>query len=216
MPSWLQVKTDYRKYMLAMRRLRDDAAPKARAATINAVATAVHNKSGRNIQHDMILRNAYTLRSLKVSPAKVRGGGRVGYAEVGSISPYLPLQEAGGTRRPVRGRRVPVPTAASRGGNWRRPVLRRYALKPGVRIARPGRRTGSKMFILRPGPILQKPAIFTRPSKHKLIKVRFLHERSYRVRPTHWHTRAVKQFGKRHLMEQVYIREAKKRLGLIR
>jgi hypothetical protein len=55
-----------------------------------------------------------------------------------------------------------------------------------------------------------------RPSRRKLIKVRLLHERSYRVRPTRWHSSAVKQFGKQILMQQVFNREAKKRLGIIR
>jgi len=216
MPRWtLQIKTDYAKYQRQLKRVQG-AFAETMARTMNITAHAVDNKSHRNLQSSMILRNQYTERSLRVSEARVKKSGGTGYAEVGSVSPYLPLQETGGVRRPVRGSRVPVPTRTARGGDWRRPVLRRFALKPGVAIGRPGRRTGSKMFILRPGPTLQKPAIFMRPSRRKLIKVRLLHERSYRVRPTRWHSSAVKQFGKQILMQQVFNREAKKRLGIIR
>lgn len=210
----ISIKSDYRKYLRQLQQVQG-AFAETQARTLNITAHAVDNKSRRNLQSSMILRNQYTERSLRVSDARVRKSGGTGYAEVGSISPYLPLQETGGVRRPVRGSRVPVPTRTARGGDWRQPVLRRFALKPSAAIGRPGR-PGGKMFILRPGPTLQKPAIFARPTRRRLVKVRLLHERSYRVRPTRWHSAAVKQFGNQRVMMQVFNREAKKRLGMIR
>jgi len=238
----ISITSDYKQYQRKLQRIAG-AFAETMAKTINITAHAVDNKSHRNLRTSMILRNQYTERSLRVSDARVKKSGGTGYAEVGSISPYLPLQEKGGIRRPKRGSRVPVPSRAARGGNWRRPILPRYRLKPGVSVSHPGRRTkGSKFFILRPGRNpergnvrhtmakyrktgkgprygayrLMAPAIFTRTGRKKLIKIRYLNEPYYRIHALKWHSRAVKQFGQERVMRQVFIREAKKRLGLIR
>jgi len=206
MPSFIQVKTDVAKYTRQLRQVQGALAA-TQVATVNAVATAVHNKSGRNLQSKMILRNQYTMRSLKLSKARVRSSGGAGYAEVGSVSPYLPLQETGGTRR-ARRSRLPIPTTGVRKGGSKRGVV-----LPGYRFNRMGKigGKGAKFFYAN----LRKPGIYTRRGK-RLIMARDISRRSVRIKPTHWHTDAVKQFGKRHVMEQVFIREAKKRLGLIR
>ena len=219
----LKVITDTRAYNAAMKHLTREQLPRAQVATINAVARVVNSAQGTNIKKDFVLRNQYTMRSLKISEAKVRSSGAVGYAEVGSISPYLPLQEEGGQRRPVRGHKVPLPTMASRGGNWSRPILPRFRLGTGTMkrsmfILHPGTGAGNRKQILnRPGQKYGKyrlthSAIFMRQGK-KLYKIRLLNEPSYRVKPTHWHTAAVKKFGTRHLMETVFVREARKIIG---
>jgi len=194
------------------------------AATANVAVHAVDRYSKKLLPQRMILRNEYTMRSLKVSEARVSGRtGRVGYAEVGSISPYLPIQETGGTIRAKR-RRIAIPTKAARGGS------KRGIVRPRFRMNRMGgiNRAGSKFFTLYPArgpymrhgkmvaPILRKAGIFYRQSKRKLLFVRDIESARIRVKPTRWHSEAVKKFGRQSLMEQVFIREAKKQLGLIR
>jgi hypothetical protein len=145
------------------------------------------------------------VRSIRFSPAKVRSSGAVGYSQTGSISPYLPTQEAGATIR-ARRRKIAIPTKAARtSGLKTKPVARRYRMN---QIGRVGQ--GSKFFFLP----LRKPGLFTRKGK-KLIMIRDISVRSYRLRPIHWHSDAVRKIT-RPLMEQVFVREAKKQLGLIR
>jgi len=50
----------------------------------------------------------------------------------------------------------------------------------------------------------------------RLFMVRDLSVKSYHLRRRPWHSDAVKQFAKRSLMEQVFVREAEKQLGMIR
>lgn len=198
--------TDYRAYQAALKRLTRDGFPKAMAATLNVTGRAVNSRSIRNVRERFTLRNTYTVRSIRFSPAKVRSSGKVGYSQTGSISPYLPTQEAGATIR-ARRRKIAIPTRAARtSGLKTKPVARRYRMN---QIGRVGR--GSKFFFLP----LRKPGLFTRKGK-RLIMIRDVSVHSYRLRPTHWHTDAVRKFGKRSVMEQVFVREAKKQLGMIR
>lgn len=198
--------TDYRAYQSALKRLSRDLFPRAMADTLNSVGKAVHNRSIRNARGRFTLRNTYTVRSIRFSPAKVRSSGKVGYSQTGSISPYLPMQETGATVR-ARRRRIPIPTRAARtSGLKTKPVARRYRMNQIGRIGR-----GSKFFFIP----LRKPGLFTRKGR-RLIMIRDVSVRSYRLRPTHWHTDAVRKFGKRSVMEQVFVREAKKQLGHIR
>jgi hypothetical protein len=198
--------TDYRAYQAALKRLTHDGFPKAMAATINATAKATHNRSLRNVRERFTLRNTYTERSIRFSEARVKSRGHVGYAVTGSKSPYLPTQETGATIRASR-RKIAIPTRAARTGGLKvKPVARRYRMN---QIGRVGR--GSKFFFIP----LRKPGLFTRRDK-KLVMIRDISVRSYRLRPTRWHGDAVRQFAKRSLIERVYIREAQKQLGMIR
>jgi len=195
-----------RDYQRALDQLARDAFPKAMAATTNVTAKAVHSKSERNIKQKLTLRNPYTMRSLKLSLAKVRRSGEAGYAQVGSVSPYLPIQETGGTVR-ARRRAIAIPTKAARiGGVKTGVVAMRYRMR---RIGKVGK--GGKFFFLP----TRKPGLYTRKGK-RLIMIRDISVHRYRLKPTHWHGDAVKQFGKRSLMEQIFIREAQKQLGMIK
>ena len=205
----IAIRSDTGVWIRKLQRASKEALPRAQAAAINAIARVAHAASGRTLRRVLILRNQYTERSLRISEARVSGRtGRVGYAKAGTISQYLPLQETGGQRRPVRGRKVPVPTLAARGGNWRRPILRRFTVGRSVELGR-----GSKFFVLR---TRRGSAIFTRPSKRRLLKVRILGARSYHLKATHWHTAAVRKYATRSLLAQVFVREAKRQLGLIK
>ena len=202
-----------------MNRVCKELLPKAQVATINRVAGVVHSRSIRNIKSMFTIRNVYTERSVKFSPAKVRSSGVAGYAITGSISPYLPLQETGGVVR-ARKKSIVGPTAFSRGGGHGKPVLPRYRLpKMGAIGMRKGRGrmqpARAKFFILRPGSRLRQSAIFTREGG-ELIKVRYLRKRPYRVKATHWHSEAVKKYGNKRVMGQVFVQEAKKQLAKVR
>jgi hypothetical protein len=219
----VQVNSDYKKYLRQLRDLHDRRLPAAQAATLNAAVKAVDHHSHKLIRQKFILRNQYTERGLKVAEARVSGRtGRVGYAEVGSISPYMPLQETGGTVR-ARRRRIAIPTRAARGGS------KQGIIRPRFRLNRMGglNQPGSKFFTLYPAagpyrrhgkmvsPRLRKAGIFYRQSKRKILFVRDIESARIRVRPTRWHRESVEKFGKRSLLNQVFIREAKKQLGLI-
>ena len=188
-------------YQAALKSVTKAELPTARSAAINVVARAAHSQSERNIRAKMTLRNKYTLGSLKFYPSKVRSSGAAGYAETGTLSPYLPIQEEGGTVRAKRSR-VPVPTLASRSGNKQRVIASRFRLnKMG-----PLNRKGGKFFYAP----FRKPGIYYRPSKKRLVMLRDLTARSIRVKPTHWHTDAVKKFGTQSMMAAAFVREAKK------
>jgi len=198
--------TSVRAYQRALQKYTKDGLPKAQAATINAVAKAAHNRSLRNVRERFTLRNRYTERSIRFSEARVRSSGRVGYAVTGSKSPYLPLQEKGGTVR-ARRRRIAIPTKAARtSGLKTKPVARRYRMNQIGPIGR-----GSKFFFLP----TRKPGLYTRKGK-RLIMIRDISIRSYRLRPTRWHSEAVSKFSKRSVMNAIFMREAKKQLGQIR
>ena len=197
--------TSTKEYKAAMGKLTKEQLPRVRVAAINVIARTVHSASERNLGQRMTLRNKYTVKSLRFSPAKVRSGGRVGYAETGTVSPYLPIQETGGTVRAKR-RKLAIPTLAARIGKSKQRVIasKMRMNKLGALNAKGGK------FFYAP---FHKPGIFYRPSKKRLVMVRDLSERSIRVKPTHWHTDAVKKFGTQHLMEAVFAREARKIIG---
>ncbi len=215
-----------------MNRVCKELLPKAQVATINRVAGVVHSRSIRNVKSMFTIRNVYTERSIRFSPAKVRSSGVAGYAITGSISPYLDIQEKGGTVRAKR-KYIVGPTEFSRGGSHGSPIKRKYRLpKMGSIATRKGggrmQPAGAKFFILRPGRKssgynvraksryrLRQSAIFTR-DRGKLIKVRYLRKKSYRLKATHWHTEAVKKYGNKRVMGQVFVQEAKKQLGRVR
>lgn len=183
-----------------------EAFPKAMAATINTTAKAAHNRSLRNVRERFTIRNRYTERSIRFSGARVKSGGRFGYAITGSISPYMPLQETGGTVR-ARRQAIAIPTKAARTGGVKTGVVaRRY------RMDRIGRIGGGGKFFFLP---TRKPGLYTR-KRGKLIMIRDISISKYRLKPTRWHGDAVDQFAKRSIMEAVFEREAKKQLGHIK
>ena len=208
MSATIKVQVNAKELRRLQRALNPKLYAQAQVNALNAVARVVHTTGERNIKQKLIVRAPrYTLGSLRMSPAKVRSSGAAGYAEVGSISPYLPLQETGGRVRPRRRGRLAVPTVAGRGGSWLRAIPPRLRVK-----AMRGQR---RFFTLPAGPRLRQPGIFTRRGK-RLLMVRGLGFGSVRVPASHWHTDAVKQFGKQHIINQVFIREARKLLGAIK
>ena len=146
------------------------------------------------------------MRSLRFSPAKVRSSGQIGYAQVGTVSLYLPVQEMGGNIR-ARRRAIAIPTKAARTGGVKTGVVAmRYRMH---KIGKIGK--GGKFFFLP----TRKPGLYTRKGK-RLIMIRDVSVRSFKLKPTRWHRDAVQKFGKRSILEALYLREARKLVGMIK
>ncbi len=238
------VKTDVKAWTRKMDKVNKELLPRAQVKMLNRACKAAHDQSIKNIKKDFTIRNTYTVRSIRFSPAKVRSSGVAGYAVTGSISPYLPIQEKGGIVRPKR-KQIVGPTKKARGGQWGKPVKPKYRLSQMGKIGtrKGGGRmqpAGAKFFILHPGSAssglnvrhtlkrykkikrgrkywkyrLMQPAIFTREGG-KLVKVRYIRKSSYRLKATHWHTNAVKKFGNKRVMGRIFVQEAKKQLGKV-
>lgn len=181
-----------------LRRLSREAIPKAMAAALNRQLDLVNKEQTRNVRR-MTLRTPYTLGSLKVSPAKVRSSGAVGYGEVGSISRYLPLQEAGGK---VRARRkvIAIPTPMARVGRSKRGVVAsRFRLRNRARHFVLPTRSGKRMLVMRQG--------------KRLLWLRDISRRSIRIPARHWHTAAVKRFGTLAVASAAYTKELKREIA---
>jgi hypothetical protein len=213
-----EIAVKYAGYKQALAKIGGEELPEAIAAGINRIASSAHLAQRNNLRGRFILRNKYTERSLAYYKANPKKDINRINAIIGSKQAYLALQEEGGTRRPVRGSKVPVPTMAARGGNWRAPIPRRYALRKGALAA--------GVFILRPGTTswakwskrrraharLTRAGIFKR-EKSRLLKIRFLDRPSYKLRARRWHRDAVEKYGKSNLMAAAFMAEAKRRLA---
>ncbi len=204
------VTTDVKSWTRKMNRVNKELLPKAMGNALNRACKAAHGRSIRNIKSDFTLRNQYTERSMKLQLSKYKPGRSIDRinATTGSKSSYLPIQETGGVIR-ARRQRIPVPTLAGRRGKWRKPI------PPSLRMNRMGRigMAGSKFFFMTsPG---GKKGIFIRRGKKKIVKVRDISRRSYRVRGTKWHSEAVKKYGNRRVIGQLFIQEAKRQLGKV-
>ena len=206
--SMFSIKTDVKAWTRKMNRVNKELLPKAIVATVNRAGQAAHSRSIRNIKNMFTVRNPYTEGSMKFWPAKYRLGRSIDRinAITGSKSPYLPLQETGGVVR-ARRQRIPIPTTAARRGKTKAGVV-----APAYRMSKIGQiGRGSKFFYMR----TRKPGIFTRRGK-RLIMIRDLSLRSYRLERRPWHSEAVKKYGNKRVMGQVFVMEAKRQLAKVR
>ena len=139
---------DTRAYMHAMRLLGREVLPQVVAETLNETADAVTRRSLRYLQKRLTVRTKFTTNSLTRSGArpykalnKARGNNiQRMFSRAGSISPYLGIQDTGGTKGPRRGSRVPIPTRNARTGrNINKSIAARYNLGRMGDIAGDGR-----------------------------------------------------------------------------
>ncbi len=200
---------DIKKYNKTLRKLSTEAIPRAIAATLNRQAEATNTQALTNIKKKLIVRTPFTTKNLRVSKSRPKPDIGAMYSKAGTISPYLPIQETGGTIR-AKNERLPIPTLAGRRGRWDRPI------PPSLRMNRMGEigTEGSKFFFMtsRGG----KKGIFYRKSKKKIVKVRDISKRFIRIKPTHWFSEAVRKFHNRRFLEKVYCMEAKKEIARIK
>jgi len=199
--------------------------PEVISKTLNTQARLAGIRQLQNLRKDMTLRNDYTERSLYIGKGEGTDGlfwpalpttpiGRMN-AVVGSKSPYLAIQETGGTKQKAGS----MPTKAGRGGDEKQVIPNYFRLRAmgsigggkGSFTARGKRRKGAGFFILGPGPRLKQPAIFWRQPRYggtmvrrnrpgqgtlnKLYKIRLLGKKTQTVKATHFHTEAVRYYG---------------------
>lgn len=131
----------------------------------------------------------------------------------GTVSPYMPLQESGGTQKPKIGAKfIPMPTTKGRGGNLRKVIPTRFRLGPN----KPEFGKGSPFFAL-PSGIYYRAG---KPSKGgglgPLIMIRTLGESTQVVKKNQWHESAMKQWGTPENMQKAYIQAAERELKRIR
>ena len=202
---------DVKKYNKTLRKLSSSAIPRAIAATLNRQAEATSAQALTNLKKKLIVRTPFTTKSLRVSKSRPKPDIGAMYSKAGTISPYLPIQETGGTI-PAREKVHAVPTLQARVGKRKagRISSAQKMSKIGSQVGRPG----SKFFFMssRGG----KKGIFYRKSKKKIVKVRDISKRFIRIKPTYWFSEAVKKFHNRRFLEKVYCMEAKKEIARIK
>lgn len=171
------------------------------------------------------VRNDWPLQSIRFSEARAKSGGKVGYAVTGSTWDPMRMHDQGATVRAHR-RRIAIVTTWTREGETKHGIsIKRYRLhrlgevkklRKGQSISlgqghRRKKRKWGQPFITK----MRKFGIYQRVG-NRLFMVRDLSVKGYTLKRRPWHSAAVKQFAKRSLMEQVFIREAQKQLGMIR
>jgi len=207
----ISITTDVKAWTRKMNRVNRELLPKAITETVNTACKGAHTRIVKNLRKDFTLRNTYTERSLKLWQSKYKPGRSIDRinATTGSISPYLPLQETGGVVRAKKSK-IPVPTLAGRRGKWRRPI------PPSLRMNRMGQIGGpsSKFFFMTGAG--GKKGIFYRKSKKKVVKVRDISRRSYRVKGTRWHSKAVAHFAKASTFARIFVHHARRQLAKVK
>lgn len=188
----------------------------ATAGAINRVATAVNSGQRMNLKRDFTLRNKFTAGSLMMFKATPKADASKINALVGSKSPYLDEQEAGGVAQTRRGKpALSMPTRKARRGDWAKPVTARLRMD---KIKPVGRRRGGRMtpkgapFFFLEGGRLRNKTLFERRGA-KLIRVRVVTRGPIHLRATHWHTDATGKFGKPSVMSAAWGVELNKGLA---
>jgi hypothetical protein len=148
----------------------------------------------------MVLRNAYTERSIRYYKANPKADATKINAVTGSVQPYMALQEKGGYRRPKRGRKAPVATLVARGGSSTRTVRKKYAAG----------QLGEKQFVGKPRGWNRPVGVWERRNRNKRIKmIRNLEAERVPVDATRWHTDAIAKYSSRKVMTDEFLREAR-------
>jgi hypothetical protein len=200
---------EYRAYQKKLERLAAGTFPRVIADTVNTVAGFAHIQSIRNVRERMVLRNAYTERSIRYYKANPKADATKINAVTGSVQPYMALQEKGGYRRPKRGRKAPVATLAARGGSSTRVVLRKFMAGTLFKDMFVGVPRG----IMGKGPYAggKRPlGVYLRHNKNKrLTMLRNLASDRVPIKATKWHTDAIAKYSSRSFMTAEFLRQAR-------
>lgn len=200
----IQVKSNVKAYMHALRIIGKKNLPGAVAATFNKGAAAIEHKARLNAKKDLIIRTPYTTNSIKQDRfAKGNDIGKM-FSRVGSNSPYLYKHDEGGTVEAAKSK-LPIPLLVSRGGDLKKRVLRRLSLD------KIGEMPNPTFFMGVPKGKGRKPGIYERHGE-KLKRIRSLSVSSVRIPATHFYTRAANQFGTVQFVNSTFITEANRRL----
>ena len=122
----IQNRKEWDSYTRQMRKLGSEAIQEAVAETINNVASYAHVEQQKTVRRDFTVRTPYTINSFKYYKASPKANINKINAVTGTVSPYLPIQETGGTVRPKSGSHVPIPTLKARGGRIQNSIRRKY------------------------------------------------------------------------------------------
>jgi len=233
--------SDALAYARALEKMEKTALPKVTARTLNAISGGAMIQQGVNLRSSMIIRSKYTEKSLRHYKASETKPVARQNAVVGSVSPYLPIQNDGGKIR-AKNKKIAIPTNKIRGADRKKKIPARYRISSMQPIGKtkffvlyptksdPGkidsfglggvRKNGKRKIIYgrkRGGKTvayrLKNPAIFIRTGKKKIVKLRDLSLSSYNVKANRWHTSAIFQFAKRQTVSNAFIKEAKQVFG---
>ena len=188
---------EWAKYEKQLKTLGDKVYPIVIAETLNQVAGFAHYASQKNLRTKFTLRNRYVEGGLKFWKANPKTKIEKINAVTGSITPFMGMQEEGGIRKPKKGKSLAIPTLRARGGNKASRIKKRYyagQLSGGLFVGKAGKTA--------------KLGIFERygKKKNKIRMIRNLAQKTAKVKPTHWHTEAMKHYMKGSAIEKEFIR----------
>ena len=207
MPGLFRTKSDAQKWQKSMDRLLGEYAPLAISETLTEIAQDVQIRSFVEMKAKFLKIGEYSKRSLRTWKASpLRSIARI-RAVTGSISPYLDLQEVGGTAKPQQGRLMPIPTKAARGGNLANPIASRF------RVSKMGdlkaKSQGNKFFLLAPGMKERPWLIVRRYARGRLVWLRSLDRTEVNLKPQSWHRNAVKLRATQKALFAAFLRNMK-------
>lgn len=135
---------DVKRLERRLKNINERAIPFATKETINKMAFGSQKLARQEIQQRMILRNKYTVSSVRVDQARgLYIPGQV--ARMGSTADYMDEQEFGGSKKRKTGRSVSIPTSFAAGQRGARPrtKLPRKAFQMAQIMLRKGVKRGS-------------------------------------------------------------------------
>lgn len=106
--------TDFKDFENALGTFRHKALPFAHKSMLNETAFVAQNVAQKRVRNSMILRNRFTLQSIRVNQSKTLNIRRQ-FSTIGSTERYMLDQEFGGVRVKSGKHGVPIPTSFSAG-----------------------------------------------------------------------------------------------------
>ncbi len=197
------VETNARAFSAAMNLIAKEVIPQAVTETVNTCVKGANSRQIRNVRRAFIVRaEKFTMGSLRIQLSKYKPGRSIDRidATVGSISPYLNIQEEGGNIS-AKQKVHAIPTVESRVGKRKAGRIgKKFRMNEmASQVGDPG----SKFFFMRSK--RGKLGIFYRRTKKKIVKVRDLSQQQIRLKPAHWHARAVEYFLKPANFAKIYL-----------
>lgn len=215
MARGFRAEVDNKTAIRALRIIGNEALPEVVAQALNETADAVTTAALKNINKRLIVRTKFTTGSLMrrgahpykaLNKARGRNVARM-FSRAGTISPYLPLQETGGTVQ-ARSSRIPIPTLAARRGQKRRRISSPYSMR------NLGDLDGSGRFFMGVPKGGNRPlGIWERTNANKRLKlIRNLEKSTVWVPETNWYSDALRRYGTHQFIRSRFHRAANRRL----
>lgn len=137
---------EWDKFSKSIEKLRTQAMPYAVKKYLDTLATDTQDIGRKNIQGRMILRNKYTLQSVKVNLAMKSRNIEAMKSAAGSTQRYMNTQEKGGMVAGDKGRDKPLATttASGEGGSVRKRLPKRDYRLSKIRLSTRAVRANSK------------------------------------------------------------------------